>query len=572
MKRWTLLFACLCGPIFLFAATITWDGGAATTNWSDANNWDTDVLPTNTDDVIINSATVNVNLNTFVRTLTLTGSASLTVNTDYTLTLGNTTGSLLQVLDASSVVLNGIMTVIGNESASTRTISINTSGSFGIANGGELQIFGFNGDQQEGIGIESGNFTNNGEMNFSSGKWGIGGHGSFAFVNGSTGRILMTGITDTGIRYTGNGAIFANNNYVSISAPIAIQLQDATNIFNNNDSLVAVTEDFVIKNTGSGTFNNNTNGILITTGTGVISSARFVNNGGKLAPNGYMNFDASEDFTNAIINIDIYGDGGNAPIDFDQIVVNGTATLDDASTVLYLRFHFTPMVGDLFKVMNATTISGMFSAINVQQSHGVIFNDATGEIQIALLPIELAGFRANKLNDEVELTWQTASETENEGFAIERSVNGAIWHELGFVPGHGTTLEPQHYHFLDEKPLPGLNYYRLRQMDLNGEQSYSGMVSVAFDGKDSRFSLFPNPAWEGIATLLFQSEEPWSEGILEVFDQIGKLILQTTVSPAGNGGFAIPIDLSSYASGVYTVRLGVNKKSVSERLVISRRS
>jgi|GEM_PF-3407900 len=569
MKRWTLLLACLCGPIFLFAATVTWDGGAATTNWSDANNWDTDALPTNTDDVFINSADVLVTEKAYVKTLSLTGSAKLTISVGDTLILGNFVdgdGTALDMSDATSFQIDGKLIIYGNATDMTPIIRINTTGSFTIANGAKLELSTFNGAEQEGIKLESGSFSNAGTISLSTGTYGIGLQGSSTFLNDDTGIIQMTGVTNLGIYLKGT-ATFTNQNRINISSLVALLLENTSNTFDNQGSFEVVTTDYVIDPSSNGFFDNNAAGTLVATGTGVILSANFINNGGKLAPAGQMRFSGAIDLTNATVEMDI-----NAADNFDQIIVTGGSVTIDNSTTLLVKFHYLPTNGSSYKIIDASSISSDFGTTTATPSHGVSFDKNTGTLLVSSLPIELAGFRANKLNDEVELTWQTASETENEGFAIERSVNGAIWHELGFVPGHGTTLEPQHYHFLDEKPLPGLNYYRLRQMDLNGEQSYSGMVSVAFDGKDSRFSLFPNPAWEGIATLLFQSEEPWSEGILEVFDQIGKLILQTTVSPTVNGGFAIPIDLSSYASGVYTVRLGVNKKSVSERLVISRRS
>lgn len=112
-------------------------------------------------------------------------------------------------------------------------------------------------------------------------------------------------------------------------------------------------------------------------------------------------------------------------------------------------------------------------------------------------PIELTGFGGRRGSTRVRLSWQTASETNNAGFHIERNGAGG-WKALGFVEGRGTTNAPQSYRFVDGR-LPyaadSLTYH-LRQVDLDGTETYADEVVVRLGAPD-RLALtapHPNPA------------------------------------------------------------------------------
>ena len=94
------------------------------------------------------------------------------------------------------------------------------------------------------------------------------------------------------------------------------------------------------------------------------------------------------------------------------------------------------------------------------------------------LPVELTFFRGEMTEQGVALTWQTASEEINEGFEVQRSVDGENWEVLDFVEGAGTTLEIQDYNYTDYEALEGISYYRLKQMDFDGNFEYSDIVEI----------------------------------------------------------------------------------------------
>ncbi|MCG8327061.1 MAG: hypothetical protein MI974_05215 [Chitinophagales bacterium] len=99
------------------------------------------------------------------------------------------------------------------------------------------------------------------------------------------------------------------------------------------------------------------------------------------------------------------------------------------------------------------------------------------------LPITLSSFVADKQNNTTHLHWRTSTEVNNDYMAIERSSDGRTFEEIGRVQGRGTTQIEQSYSFVDEWPLPGINYYRLRQVDFDGRYEYHETVAVDFSDK-----------------------------------------------------------------------------------------
>jgi hypothetical protein len=112
----------------------------------------------------------------------------------------------------------------------------------------------------------------------------------------------------------------------------------------------------------------------------------------------------------------------------------------------------------------------------------------------SVVPVELVSFNAAITGNTVNLTWQTATETNNKGFDIER-LSGTTWVKTGFVSGKGTTSEVNNYSFSDKVSGSGKISYRLKQIDFSGKISYSKEVEVSYNGPGA-YSLsqnYPNP-------------------------------------------------------------------------------
>jgi Secretion system C-terminal sorting domain len=116
---------------------------------------------------------------------------------------------------------------------------------------------------------------------------------------------------------------------------------------------------------------------------------------------------------------------------------------------------------------------------------------ATGNVRLdevniaAPLPIKIKSFDVKTINNSSSLKLVTASETNNDYFTIERSGDGRSFDGIGEIKGAGNSTEEKHYEFTDENPLPGINYYRIKQTDFDGQYSYSEIRSVRHAGKEN---------------------------------------------------------------------------------------
>jgi hypothetical protein len=115
-------------------------------------------------------------------------------------------------------------------------------------------------------------------------------------------------------------------------------------------------------------------------------------------------------------------------------------------------------------------------------------------IDCTVLPIELLSFSADALATSVALDWVTASESGNSHFVVERSMDGEHFAPIGQVQGAGDSYTTLEYAFLDPQPTRGINYYRLKQVDLDGSFSYSKVEAASFGLSISVGTPFPNPA------------------------------------------------------------------------------
>ncbi len=174
-------------------------------------------------------------------------------------------------------------------------------------------------------------------------------------------------------------------------------------------------------------------------------------------------------------------------------------------------------------------------------------NSVTGTV----LPVELLQFYAKPLPTSTLLTFSTATELNNSHFVIERSADARTFSEIGRVQGAGTTRVPQSYTFTDEKPLSGLNYYRLRQVDFDGAESLSGVVSVVF-GKAGSITIAPSPATDRVRIQL--DEALTNDGLWQVFDNMGRQVLSGEWQ-AESADY--DLDVNTLPEGMYTFRLAV---------------
>ncbi|WP_162903000.1 T9SS type A sorting domain-containing protein [Taibaiella koreensis] len=178
-----------------------------------------------------------------------------------------------------------------------------------------------------------------------------------------------------------------------------------------------------------------------------------------------------------------------------------------------------------------------------------------------VLPVTFTHIEANRDGANALVTWGTASETNNQGFDIERSADGKAFAKIGYQRSlaiGGNSDEKLEYSFTDSKPLPGLNQYRLKQLDKDGKATYSKVAQVIFGGAGA-VKVFPNPANNGKVNVDASGVQS-----IEVFTLTG----QKLNVPVTYGTNSHELNISSLASGSYTVRINTATGATTEKLVV----
>jgi hypothetical protein len=207
--------------------------------------------------------------------------------------------------------------------------------------------------------------------------------------------------------------------------------------------------------------------------------------------------------------------------------------------------------------------SGLFTApavINFNANTPSNFTLASTEPSIGFpgtnpLPVVLTRFTATAKANGIALDWATATEKNNARFEVQRSADGQNFTTLGTVKGQGNSSAPRSYSYFDGRPLVGLSYYRLRQVDTDETATYSPVVNVKW-AQEASVAAYPNPT-TGIVTL------PATLGNVRyrLLDILGKTVLSGEAT--GNDR----LDLSSLKPGTFILEMTGATGRSSQRLV-----
>jgi|GEM_PF-2347979 len=184
---------------------------------------------------------------------------------------------------------------------------------------------------------------------------------------------------------------------------------------------------------------------------------------------------------------------------------------------------------------------------------------------VATLPVVLEYFRGDQNGLGVDLTWKTRSEQQNMGFILYRSTDADHWVEMGRVDGQITSEEDQAYHYRDETPFRGLNFYRLVQVDMNGATAGFPAVNVNVEYEGSNLlAISPVPATAGLLQLTFDSEVEGADLAVEIFNLSGQPHLSEKFQ-LHSGINQLDLDISLLSDGLYLAKVS-NGKSTQTKL------
>lgn len=181
-----------------------------------------------------------------------------------------------------------------------------------------------------------------------------------------------------------------------------------------------------------------------------------------------------------------------------------------------------------------------------------------------LLPIELEYFNADISGEFVKLSWKTSTELNNEFFTIEKSADGIQFIELKKIPGAGYSTNEINYSCTDENPLNGTSYYRLKQTDSDGINTYSELKSIERIA-DTDVLFFPNP-FQNNLTLKYHSEKPLIIDIT-IFNTIGKKLFETR-SKVNSGMNYIELNNLKLLPGTYSISVFENQQLIINSTLI----
>ena len=240
-----------------------------------------------------------------------------------------------------------------------------------------------------------------------------------------------------------------------------------------------------------------------------------------------------------------------------EVVTNGADT--------YPFFSGTGIVGDQAIYKNG----GGGGACNASQSPftGTISYDGAtyifdaGVCTGSFFPIQLVSFQIEYKNGDVLLNWITENEINNNRFEIERSLNAHDWHYLFTIKGNGTTTQRQYYQAVDDSPLPGVSYYRFKQVDDNSDFEYSPVRSILGTSSNGLHAFYL-PSQELIRVTGLQENQQYS---IQITNLLGSVSLSKTIRTSSS---IEDMDVSQLPIGLYLIEASTEFQKSTNKLAI----
>jgi hypothetical protein len=172
-------------------------------------------------------------------------------------------------------------------------------------------------------------------------------------------------------------------------------------------------------------------------------------------------------------------------------------------------------------------------------------NSKTSEIVTTALPVTLLSFTVQKEATAAQLNWATTMETNSNYFEVQHSADAKAWSVLGTVKSNGESKMQRSYGFTHATPLDGINYYRLKMVDLDGSFAYSGIRNLSFDSM-VKTKLYPNP----VSSVLTIEATDWSSvASVEMMNTSGVSVYNSGKKPVNM------IDVRNLSDGIYILKL-----------------
>jgi hypothetical protein len=396
---------------------------------------------------------------------------------------------------------------------------------------------------------------------------------AFTFTNSGTwaGGVTATGITTS----VTNSGIW--NSQIDYSGALAIVHTAGTwsGLPNGGNGSLRITNSatwtkgFNFPGTGPNSFVN-TGTVNFDTYLGMGLATTITNGGTMTMSNGMGNIGANSSFVNQrgailrvvgqLVNSGTVSNAGTVAITGDFRNESGASMTGPAAP---LRGSFTASgysvnVGS-FGTSGRLDFCDAGNATGFDSQSGTVGGTTTFCSQRPL-PVELAAFSAEAVKGRVLVRWSTASEQNSAAFVIERSAEGSYFEAVREVSAQGNSATVTAYAAADAKPLAGVSYYRLRQVDRDGAVAYSPVAKVSFAPDVLPVLAYPNPATNHLTLDL--SVAPAVPCTVRLTNLTGQVVLTTTLT----GGQARELPLAGVPAGLYLLHVRTAAGSTVQRI------
>jgi hypothetical protein len=231
--------------------------------------------------------------------------------------------------------------------------------------------------------------------------------------------------------------------------------------------------------------------------------------------------------------------------DYLEVEINGTSVLSPIANVIDWTFQTIDLSN--YVGHNSVTITFRWRNDNsvANQPAARIDNIKIEYTEPNPLPVTLTSFTANCNGEKVNIDWTTATEYNSSHYILQNSRDGQNWVEVAKIQSAGTTNQKSNYSYQD-KSFGGISYYRLVQVDFDGQFEIFGPISVNCEIDINNIIVYPNPSSNTVSIQMINQMDETMD--LTILDFNGKIIFKKTISTQ----IIEQIDLKDYMNGVYT--------------------
>ena len=242
--------------------------------------------------------------------------------------------------------------------------------------------------------------------------------------------------------------------------------------------------------------------------------------------------------------------------------------LSEQSGTLYNSYHSNLIISFSSSI---DLLPGLYQMDVLVKSNDPLNSEITIPVSYNLggvVPVELTSFTADIQNESVMLKWITVTETNNQGFEVERSVNNKEWNKIGYVAGNGNSTEKIEYLFVDKIERSGKFYYRLKQIDYDGTINFTSSIEAEIISP-LNYSLeqnFPNPF--NPSTNIKYSIASDDLVTVKVYDVLGNEIAMLVNQRQDAGKYEILFDASKLSSGIYIYSITTSNYADQRKMLL----